>query len=73
MDGRCAYRLGSKLAASGTSLVSDETPTAIAQGEGYFGYGVPVALLQAPPVLRWAHSESAGVGASVTPALRRSA
>ena len=68
----CIYRLGFKLAASGTNLVSDETLTAIAQAEGYFGYGVPVALLQAAPVLRWAHRESAGVGASITSALRRS-
>lgn len=52
MDGRCAYRLGFKLVASGTNLVCSETLTAIAQGEGYFDYGAPVALLQTAPVLR---------------------
>lgn len=62
----------SKSVGSGTNLVSDETLKAIAQAEGYFGYGLPAALLQAAPLLRWAHSASAGVGASVTPALRRS-
>jgi len=57
---------------SGTNLVSDETLAAIAPAEAYFGYGLPVALLRAAPLLRWAHSASAGVGASVTPELRRS-
>ena len=38
--------------ASGTNLVCSETLTAIAQGEGYFDYGAPVALLQTAPVLR---------------------
>ena len=60
------------MVASGTNLVSDETLTAIAWGEGYFDYDVPVALLQTALVLRWAHCESAGVGAPVAPALRRS-
>ncbi|WP_411279737.1 D-2-hydroxyacid dehydrogenase [Gemmatimonas sp.] len=57
---------------SGTNLVSDEAMAAIRQAEAYFGYGMPVALLQAASLLRWGHSASAGVGASVTPALQRS-
>lgn len=57
---------------SGTNTPSDETLAAIAQAEGYFGYGVPAGLLQAAPQLRWAHSAAAGVGASVTPELRAS-
>ncbi len=57
---------------SGSNMASDETLAAIAQAEGYFGYGVPAGLLQAAPQLRWVHSAAAGVGASVTPALRAS-
>lgn len=57
---------------TGSNMASDETLAAIAQAEGYFGYGVPAGLLQAAPQLRWAHSAAAGVGASVTPELRAS-
>jgi phosphoglycerate dehydrogenase-like enzyme len=57
---------------SGTNTPSDETLAAIAQAEGYLGYGVPAGLLRAAPLLRWAHSAAAGVGASVTPELRAS-
>lgn len=59
-------------AGDGTNQVSDETLGAVATAEAYFGFGVPAALLDAAPSLRWAHSASAGVGSSLTPALRAS-
>jgi phosphoglycerate dehydrogenase-like enzyme len=46
---------------------------AVADAEIYLGYGVPAALLQAAPRLRWAHSGAAGVGSSLTPEMRGSA
>jgi phosphoglycerate dehydrogenase-like enzyme len=60
-------------AGDGTNRVSEETLAAVATAEAYFGFGVPPALLAAAPALRWAHSASAGVGSSITPALRASA
>lgn len=62
----------SKSIGSGSNMASVETLAAIAQAEGYFGYGVPAGLLQAAPQLRWVHSAASGVGASVTPELRAS-
>ncbi len=53
----------------GTNTVSDETMAAVATAEAYFGYGLPAALVAAAPQLGWAHSASAGVGKSITPAL----
>jgi phosphoglycerate dehydrogenase-like enzyme len=35
--------------------------------EIYFGYGIPAALLDAGPELRWVHSGAAGVAKSLTP------
>ena len=54
----------------GTNQVSAETLEAVNTAEAYFGYGVSTELLAAAPGLRWAHSASAGVGASLTPALQ---
>jgi phosphoglycerate dehydrogenase-like enzyme len=59
-------------AGDGTNRVSDETLAAVPTAEAYFGFGVPAALLEAAPRLRWAHSASAGVGSSLTPKLRAS-
>ena len=53
----------------GTNAVSDESLQAVAGAEAYFGYGVPAVLVEAARELRWAHSASAGVGSSITPAL----
>jgi hypothetical protein len=53
----------------GTNTVSAETMAVVPSAEGYFGYGLPPALVSAAPSLRWAHSASAGVGASITPEL----
>ncbi|HMS02982.1 MAG TPA: D-2-hydroxyacid dehydrogenase [Gemmatimonadaceae bacterium] len=53
----------------GTNAVSAETMAAIGEAEAYFGYGLPASLVAAAPRLRWAHSASAGVGSSITPAL----
>lgn len=55
---------------SGTSKVSEETMKAIADAEAYFGYGVQAAMIDAAPMLRWAHSMAAGVGGSISPSLR---
>ncbi len=53
----------------GTNVVSEETLEAVATAEAYFGYGLPAPLVAAAPMLRWAHSASAGVGQSITPEL----
>jgi phosphoglycerate dehydrogenase-like enzyme len=53
----------------GTNTVSEETMAAVPTAEVYFGYGLPASLVAAAPQLRWAHSASAGVGSSITPAL----
>jgi phosphoglycerate dehydrogenase-like enzyme len=53
----------------GTTAASAEALAAVAGAEAYFGYGLPASLVAAAPQLRWAHSASAGVGASITPAL----
>ncbi len=54
----------------GANLVGAETLAAIADAEVYFGFEVPASLLDAAPMLRWAHSAAAGVGSSVTSTLR---
>lgn len=57
---------------NGTNSPSDGALTAVSTAEAYFGYGITPALLAAGPELRWAHSASAGVTASITPELRAS-
>lgn len=42
-----------------------EAPTA----EVYFGFGVQNDLVEAAPMLKWAHSASSGIGKSLSPAL----
>lgn len=59
-------------AGDGASGVSQEVLDAIGSAEAYFGFGVPAELVRAAPQLKWAHSASAGVGASITPTLRGS-
>lgn len=54
----------------GADTISEETLAAVADAEVYFGYGIPGALVQAAPRLKWAHSMAAGVGGSISPALR---
>lgn len=54
----------------GADRISDETRAAVADAEAYFAFGAPPALLDAAPLLRWAHSASAGIGSSITPTLR---
>jgi phosphoglycerate dehydrogenase-like enzyme len=41
---------------------SDESMTAVADAEVYFGFGVPRPLFLAAKKLRWVHSAAAGVG-----------
>ena len=55
---------------SGLNAASDETMLAIVDAEAYFGYGVPEALIEAAPRLKWAHSMAAGVGGSISAAMR---
>jgi len=57
-------------AGDGTNRVSDETLSAARDATAYFGFGLPRELSAAAPLLRWAHSASAGVGSSITPELR---
>lgn len=45
---------------------------AAAKADLYFGYGIPEALLEAAPGLRWVHSGAAGVGGSLTPLMLES-
>ncbi len=62
----------SRSVGSGTNIPSDETLAAAPGAEVYFGFGVSPALLAVAPALKWAHSVSAGVTSSITPALRSS-
>lgn len=55
---------------SGRNAASDEAMQAIVDAEAYFGYGVPEQLIEAAPLLRWAHSMAAGVGGSISPTMR---
>lgn len=42
---------------------------AVGRAEVYLGFGIPGAILRAGPRLRWVHSGTAGVRASITPEL----
>jgi phosphoglycerate dehydrogenase-like enzyme len=44
-----------------------EALAAVADADVYFGFGVSAEILRAGPGLRWVHSGTAGVGASLTP------
>jgi phosphoglycerate dehydrogenase-like enzyme len=53
--------------------VSPEAVAVAAGAEVYIGWGIPEAVIEAGRgSLRWVHSASAGVGGSITPALRSS-
>lgn len=53
--------------------VSHDVLATVEGAEVYFGWGVPPAVVEAARgTLRWAHTATAGVGGSVSPALRRS-
>ena len=53
----------------GTARVDPAVLVAVADADAYLGFGIPAAVLEAGPRLRWVHSGSAGVGGSLTPAL----
>jgi phosphoglycerate dehydrogenase-like enzyme len=53
--------------------VSPEAVAVAAGAEVYIGWGIPAAVVEAGRgTLRWVHSAAAGVGGSLTPALRES-
>jgi phosphoglycerate dehydrogenase-like enzyme len=56
-------------AGDGASRVHPAVMAAVPTAEIYFGYGIPAALLEAAPELRWVHSGAAGVAKSLTPAM----
>jgi len=51
---------------------SREALEAVADAEAYAGFGVPPEILEAGPGLRWVHSAAAGVGGSLSEAMRSS-
>lgn len=55
----------------GADRPSEETLAAVRDAEVYVGFGVPQALLDAAPGLRWVHTATAGVGSLLTPELIR--
>jgi phosphoglycerate dehydrogenase-like enzyme len=59
---------------SGDGMVnlSTELLDAVEDAEIYLGYGVPPALLQAGPGLKWVHTGAAGVRGSLTPEMLES-
>jgi phosphoglycerate dehydrogenase-like enzyme len=56
-------------AGDGASRVHPVVLEAVREAEIYFGYGIPEALLEAAPHLRWVHSGAAGVAKSLTPGM----
>ncbi len=54
----------------GGSRLSPRVLDAVRPAEVYFGFGIPAALLEAGPALRWVHSGAAGVGSSLTPVMK---
>jgi phosphoglycerate dehydrogenase-like enzyme len=54
----------------GAARVSPSVLAAVGEAEVYLGYGIPAELLEAGPRLRWVHSGAAGVGSSLTAAMR---
>ena len=56
----------------GRARVSAALLDAVSDAEVYLGYGVAEELLRGGPRLRWVHSGAAGVGSSLTPAMRAS-
>ncbi len=53
----------------GAARVAPEILAAVEDADVYMGLGVPGAVLERGPRLRWVHSGSAGVGGSLTPEL----
>ncbi|HEX7051453.1 MAG TPA: D-2-hydroxyacid dehydrogenase [Longimicrobiales bacterium] len=54
----------------GGDRASPEALAAVSDAEVYFGFGVPAEILRAGPGLRWVHSGTAGIGASLSPEMR---
>jgi phosphoglycerate dehydrogenase-like enzyme len=53
----------------GWDRLTPELLELLRDAEAYLGYGIPEALLQAAPRLRWVHSGAAGVAKSLTPTM----
>jgi phosphoglycerate dehydrogenase-like enzyme len=56
----------------GSARIHPDVLAQVADADVYMGYGVPAALLERGRRLRWVHSGSAGVGGSLSPAMRAS-
>jgi phosphoglycerate dehydrogenase-like enzyme len=54
----------------GIGVATPEALAAVAEAEAYLGLGVPAAILDAGPRLRWVHTGTAGVGSWLTPQMR---
>ncbi|MEJ2187743.1 MAG: D-2-hydroxyacid dehydrogenase [Gemmatimonadota bacterium] len=54
----------------GSGLATEEALAAVADAEAYLGLGIPSAILDAGPHLRWVHTGTAGVGSWLTPRMR---
>ncbi len=56
----------------GAGRLSTGVLDAVRSAEVYFGFGIPEALLEVGPHLRWVHSGAAGVGGSLTARMKES-
>ena len=56
----------------GAARISPAVLEAVRGADVYFGYGIPAELLQAGAGLRWVHTGAAGVGSSLTSAMKAS-
>ncbi|MEJ2185390.1 MAG: D-2-hydroxyacid dehydrogenase [Gemmatimonadota bacterium] len=55
----------------GSGRATAEALAAVADAEVYLGLGIPAAILDAGPQLRWVHTGTAGVGSWLTPQMRQ--
>lgn len=53
----------------GSGVVTPETVAAVGDAEVYLGLGIPEAILEAGPRLRWVHTGTAGIGSWLTPSM----
>jgi phosphoglycerate dehydrogenase-like enzyme len=56
----------------GAGRLAPDVVEAVREADAYFGFGIPEALLEAGPKLRWVHTGAAGVANSLTPKMLES-